>query len=107
MDVFSKKFLAQIITNGQFFNGLDVLGNPTTLDGLYYVDMYWKYVDISQQVGGGFIFLGKWKKLSQQVWAHFWVGMGIGNCHAKYRGMFPKLIKSYKASKFVPKIAYF
>ena len=64
-------------------------------------------IQVTQQVGGGFIFLGKWKKLSQQVWAHFWVGMGIGNCHAKYRDMFPKLINSYKASKFVPKIAYF
>ena len=64
-------------------------------------------VTFTQQVGGGFIFLVKWKKLSQQVWAHFWVGMGIGNCHAKYRDLFPELINSYEASKFVPKIAYF
>ena len=33
---FFKKNLAQIITNGLFFNWFDVLGNLTTLDSLYY-----------------------------------------------------------------------
>ena len=36
-NIFSKKFLAQIITHGHNFNWFDVLANPTTLKVLYYV----------------------------------------------------------------------
>ena len=50
-----------------------------------------------------FITLQKWKKLSNPVWAHFWIGMGSGNCHGNCQDMFPELFKSHKASKFVPK----